>query len=131
MPQWSEFTFEGREVNIAFDSDIIDKPQVRSAARRLAQMLIARGAHVSLVALSSDTADKVGLDDFLVANGLGSGNLKAAKAAFEALPTTYIAKIPTEDEITAELNERFAVVSVKGQTLILEEAADGSGPRAR
>lgn len=77
--------------------------------------------------MTTAISEKVGLDDFLVAHGLGHGDLKRAKAAFDALPITPVAKTPSTDEITRELNETFAVVSVKGQTLILEERYGSDG----
>jgi Domain of unknown function (DUF3854) len=52
LPQWDEFNFVERQVVIVFDSDIIDKAPVQLAERRLAQMLISRGAKASRIRLS-------------------------------------------------------------------------------
>lgn len=52
LPQWDEFDFVERKVVVVFDSDIIDKAPVQLAERRLAQMLISRGAKVSRIRLS-------------------------------------------------------------------------------
>lgn len=126
---WDAFDFDGRGVWIVFDSDIADKPPVRSAARRLANMLSSRGTVVSMAALPSDGSDKVGLDDFLMANGLADGNVKAAKAAFEALPVTIVPRIPKIDDLVDELNATFSVVSVNGQALIQQEIIETDGTK--
>ena len=44
LPQWDEIKMAGREVAIVFDSDIVDKPQVRSEELALAAELVAMGA---------------------------------------------------------------------------------------
>jgi hypothetical protein len=129
LEDWHTFDFDGREVWIVFDSDIVDKPPVRSAARRLANMLVSRGGVVSMVALPSDDTEKSGLDDFLVANGLGEGNAKAAKAAFGALPVTIVPRIPKIDDLVDELNAVFSVVSVNGQALIQQEVVEADATK--
>jgi hypothetical protein len=68
IPDMLEIPVEGREVGIVFDSDMLRKPEVQDAARRLAEHLIGRGAYVSITFLP-DQADgsKTGADDFLAA----------------------------------------------------------------
>jgi Protein of unknown function (DUF3631)/Domain of unknown function (DUF3854) len=56
-----------REVVIAFDSDVIQKPEVRKAVEALRTFLFSRGARTRVCVLPGDDG-KVGLDDFL-ANG--------------------------------------------------------------
>ncbi|MBU3624766.1 DUF3854 domain-containing protein [Polynucleobacter sp. JS-Safj-400b-B2] len=63
LPQWDEFDFNDREVVIAFDSDIADKPAVKSAERRLAQMLNSRKAKVYRLRMSEEII--TGFDDFM------------------------------------------------------------------
>lgn len=90
LPDWDKFELDGREVFIIFDSDIIDKPQVRWAEYALSLELTARGAHVSRIRLLAlPNNDKCGLDDFLVANGLPS-NIDHAKKEFAKLPREKI-----------------------------------------
>lgn len=127
LDDWDIFDLGEREVWIVFDSDIVDKPPVRSAARRLANMLASRGAVVSMVDLPSDDTEKTGLDDFLVTKGLADGNGKTAKAAFEALPITIVQRIPKVDDLVDELNTAFSVVSVNGQALIQQEIVEADG----
>lgn len=130
LPHWDQFELVAREVKITFDSDIIHKAPVRNAARRLANMLILRGAKVTMVKLPQEDAEKTGLDDFLVANGLHDGELARAKSAFENLPADPVAPAENGDQIIDELNEKFAVVTIKGQTLILEEVTTDDGGKS-
>lgn len=88
LKDWEQFIFTGRTVLIVYDSDIIDKPQVRYAEYALATELAARGANVMRVRLPH-SSNKTGLDDFLVDNGLMK-SISAARAAFEALPRERI-----------------------------------------
>ena len=55
--------FNGRDVRIVFDSDIMDKPSVRQAMERLTEHLQRKGAHVGTVYLSGERDKKVGVDD--------------------------------------------------------------------
>ncbi len=89
LQDWDQFAFTGRTVLIVYDSDIIDKPQVRYAEYALAVELVARGANVMRVRLPHSGDGKVGLDDFLVANGLMK-TAAAARTAFEVLPLEKI-----------------------------------------
>ena len=60
----------GRTVFLVFDSDAVDNENVRDAESRLAKLLIDRGAQVRIVRLPTGPAGaKVGLDDYLVAQG--------------------------------------------------------------
>ncbi len=59
-----------RRVHLVYDSDIRRNQNIRRAAHCLAYELTARGALVFVVALPDGGSDeKVGLDDFLIANG--------------------------------------------------------------
>lgn len=70
--------WKGRKVFIAFDSDMSEKPEVEEAANRLAYHLRQLGAVVLIVHLPHGAAGedgktkKNGLDDFIVANGIGA-----------------------------------------------------------
>lgn len=57
----------GREVVVAFDSDVMTKPQVRQALDRLSQFFTSREARVRYCLLPLDRGEKVGLDDYLAA----------------------------------------------------------------
>lgn len=89
LKDWDQFVLTGRTVLIVYDSDIIDKAEVRYAEYALATELVARGANVMRVRLPHSAGNKTGLDDFLVTNGLKE-SISAARAAFEELPREKI-----------------------------------------
>jgi hypothetical protein len=62
---FDSIAWNGREVRIVFDSDVMHKPGVRQALDRLTEILQRRGAHVSIVYLPGGRDKKVGVDDFL------------------------------------------------------------------
>jgi putative DNA primase/helicase len=70
LPDLASIEWSGRKVYIAFDSDAVTNPAVLNNECMLAATLATRGAVVKIVRLPplSDGA-KVGLDDFLAANG--------------------------------------------------------------
>ncbi len=70
IPDLERVTWKGRKVYITFDSDAIDNPNIRTNESLLADALTKRGAIVKIVRLpAGPDGEKVGLDDFLVANG--------------------------------------------------------------
>ncbi len=65
-----EFKWQDRRVTICYDSDVWTNPNVREALRRLVQELEHRGAEVFVVFLPhGEDGNKMGVDDYLVANG--------------------------------------------------------------
>jgi hypothetical protein len=68
LADWDNVALNGRDVFIAYDSDISVKPQVAKALMRLKSFLESREAHVKVVYLPDDGDDKTGVDDFLVAS---------------------------------------------------------------
>ncbi len=70
LPSLENIVWLRRNVYICFDSDYRTNPMVCAALRSLADELHMRGAFVHLVCLPSlEDIDKVGLDDYLVAEG--------------------------------------------------------------
>jgi hypothetical protein len=68
LAEWEDIRVGGREVHIAFDSDLRTKPEVRAAAEHLAEFLKDCGAIVRIVCLpDGPNGTKVGLDDFFAA----------------------------------------------------------------
>lgn len=66
LPDVDEVAWNGRQVVLAFDSDVVRKAPVAAALRRLATLLIARGvAEVRMLVLPQIGDEKVGVDDFL------------------------------------------------------------------
>lgn len=69
LPQLERIASRGRHVFIAFDSDAATNPGVGVAERRLCAELVKRGSIPHIVRLPAQGSEKVGLDDFLKANG--------------------------------------------------------------
>lgn len=67
LPDFESIALNGRDVYLAFDSDVVTKPAVRQALDRFSAMLRLRKAHVRTILLPSGPGGiKTGLDDFLV-----------------------------------------------------------------
>lgn len=69
LPSLARIEWQGKEVFIAFDSDIETKPDVQTAEKWLAHYLKCSGAIVKVVRLPADGEKKVGLDDYLIKHG--------------------------------------------------------------
>ncbi|BBO33647.1 phage/plasmid primase, P4 family [Lacipirellula parvula] len=70
LPDLADIRWQGRQVFIAFDSDAIDNENVARNERELAATLKMQGAQVRIVRIpAGEGGKKVGLDDFLVAQG--------------------------------------------------------------
>lgn len=65
LSDFDYIAFEGRDVRIVFDSDVMVKPEVRQAMNRLTDHLAWKKATVSAVYLPSSASGKVGVDDWL------------------------------------------------------------------
>ncbi len=66
LPDWRDILLQGRRVILAFDSDVLRKPQVLKALRDFAAWLETKGARVEYLHLPDNGDGKVGLDDYLV-----------------------------------------------------------------
>jgi putative DNA primase/helicase len=77
LPTLERIAWQGRQVYIAFDSDVANKPAVQSAETWLCHHLKNRGAIVKVMRLpegppdDSGTPAKMGIDDYLIAHGPG------------------------------------------------------------
>ena len=88
IPDLFAVVWAGRQVVIAFDSDIIDKPEVQLAEWHLAEMLREAGAEVRVIRFpASPDGTKVGLDDYLVKHGADVLRQLIDSAAAPARPT--------------------------------------------
>jgi hypothetical protein len=68
LGDFEDVALNDREVVIAFDSDVMTKPEVRKALSRFRAFLESRGAR-TLVCVPPGDDGKVGLDDYLAAGG--------------------------------------------------------------
>lgn len=70
LPELQEFQWEGRRVNIAFDSDAAENTQIQLAEAKLSMELgVNYGAVVHLVRVPKLADGKTGLDDYLALRG--------------------------------------------------------------
>lgn len=69
LEDWDDVSLDGRDVVIAFDSDVMVKPEVRAALDALTRFLQSRGARVKWIHLPADGDRKVGLDDYFAKGG--------------------------------------------------------------
>lgn len=65
LADWDYIVLKNRDIYLAFDSDIVDKPSVKKALKRLAMHLVNKDANVKIVRLPSSNGAKVGIDDYL------------------------------------------------------------------
>lgn len=70
LADWDYIALKGRDVRIVFDSDVMQKPEVRKALERLTAHLQRKGAHVSAVYLPGGQEHKTGVDDYLLTHTL-------------------------------------------------------------
>ena len=68
---WHDIALNDRRVILAFDSDVMVKPSVRSALLELAKYVATKCARVEYAHLPDAGDGKTGLDDYLVAHGAG------------------------------------------------------------
>jgi len=70
LADWDRVALNGREVFVAFDSDVMEKRGVALALKRLIAFLESRGAHARAIYLPpGPNGEKVGLDDYFVGGG--------------------------------------------------------------
>ncbi|HEV7893895.1 MAG TPA: DUF3854 domain-containing protein [Pyrinomonadaceae bacterium] len=70
LADWDYIALKGRDVRIVYDSDVMQKPEVRKAQERLTAHLQRKGALVSAVYLPGGRENKVGVDDFLLTHSI-------------------------------------------------------------
>ncbi len=100
LPDWDSIALKERTVYIAFDSDVMLKPEVHEALARLKAFLESRHAEVSLIYLTPNPdGSKVGLDDYIAADHnvedllqLASKELRGTPDERAAAPHPYLVK---------------------------------------
>ncbi|HEY0076512.1 MAG TPA: DUF3854 domain-containing protein, partial [Abditibacteriaceae bacterium] len=94
LADWEYIAIKGRTIYIVFDSDVMTKPAVQSALRRLWAFLKAKGAIVKVIYLpEGPNGEKAGLDDHFVRGGTREQLLELAR------------ELPTEAETRRERKE--------------------------
>jgi len=95
LPDLDRIKWNGRLVFICFDSDASENESVAANERLLASSLAMQGAKVRIVRLQpGDDGAKVGLDDFLVANGPASLESLIGSAEEPQPPEVGEARVP-------------------------------------
>jgi P4 family phage/plasmid primase-like protien len=94
--------WKGRKVFITFDSDIVQKWQVKNALKSLADWLASKGAEVYVVLLPNEiNGDKNGVDDFVVRHGIAAYEelVKVSEPAFTYSKRGRKFNFPTEPDL--------------------------------
>lgn len=95
LPDWESIALNGRKVYVAFDSDVMEKSEVRGALTRLQAFLASRGADTREIRLPvGESGRQTGLDDFL-ASGMTVHDLLAL-ATKETSKAGIVADDPAE-----------------------------------
>lgn len=84
LPEFDRIALAGRKAIIAFDSDVIQKRQVRGARWALSQMLRERGAEVGF--LEWDPTAGKGIDDWLAAAGPKPYSMRSQRSSTTVRP---------------------------------------------
>jgi hypothetical protein len=120
LGDWRDLLLRGRDVVIAFDSDVMTKPSVRGQLDALSNYLAARGAAVRRCYLPQVGTGKVGVDDYL-----GAGHsvheleqLVVTEAASRPIPlrASRAARPFPVDALPASIADMVAAVAEFTQT---------------
>ncbi|MFT3810075.1 MAG: AAA family ATPase [Micropepsaceae bacterium] len=100
LPELQAVRWAGREIFVAFDSDIVEKPRVAAAESRLSAILGKRGAICRKVRLPEGaTGEKVGLDDYFLVHDFDDF-VQLTKSA-EVTPGSYEPPVAISDLMSA------------------------------
>ncbi len=86
IPDFDFFEWGGREVYLAFDSDVMTKPDVKRALVSLAHHLTSRTARVFICDVPPDKDHAQGVDDYAFAKGRKRAKERVAKLIRAATP---------------------------------------------
>ena len=108
LPDFHDIALNGRRVILAFDSDVMTKPQVRAALNEFSGWLKIKGGKVEYCCLPDAGTDKTGLDDYL-ADGHTSADLwQLVRSAPTELPfsatNTMMGTSVTTTDLTSTLD---------------------------
>jgi hypothetical protein len=129
LPDWEMIPLKGRSVYIAFDSDVMLKPEVHEALVRLKGFLELRGADVALIYLSPLTdGGKQGLDDFFAAGGTvedllsrATNEVRRPQVARPRVPRPHVGPAPDGAQLLRDVEDwiRRYVVLPEGAPLVI------------
>ena len=132
---FESIALNGRQVYIAFDSDVMTKPEVHAALERLSEFLKSREGRVSFIYLPAGKhGEKVGVDELL---GLASAKLRRPppsdrELVYETTPSGLVWNKETRDgrqpvpltdftaEIVSDITEDDGAESTRALELVAE-----------
>jgi hypothetical protein len=114
LQDFEEIRVSGRRVILMFDSDARSNANVRLALRRLADMLIARGAQVeTILPPDGPNGEKQGIDDFLGAGGvwesLWSPENRLMSVGFDSWDPLNLSTLGEREQVLPDLARTLAV----------------------
>jgi putative DNA primase/helicase len=126
LPDFHDIALNGRRVILAFDSDVMTKPQVRAALNEFSGWLKIKGAKVEYCCLPDAGSGKTGLDDYL-ADGHTADDLwhlvrpAPTEVPMPATTTTMDATVTTTSEASqggeTRLEDAYLAETVANRTL--------------
>jgi hypothetical protein len=127
LADWESIALNGRVVYIAFDSDVMIKPGVAGALRRLKGFLESRGATVRVIYLPTGAhGEKTGLDDYIARQKVGGRSDVEIRDGLLALATAELSKPPHAandgTEIIIEPGRMSQVVDAAEKVLVANAA---------
>jgi hypothetical protein len=111
-----DIALNDRRVVLAFDSDVVRKPSVRTALEALAGYLTSKGARVEYLYLPDDDQAKTGLDDYLVDGHTPDDLWRLVK------PDPPAMVLPVNDQIKAPVNHQAAMSTPRVDPVSLAQA---------
>jgi len=84
LADWDYIALKGRQVYLAFDSDIVTKEPVRKVLERIGEHLRRKGAKVCIIHLPQlEGQEKTGIDDYLLSHSLQDAERLAGEFRLE------------------------------------------------
>ncbi len=131
LHELSQANWEGKRVNLVYDSDITPGHRAYDAFPRLAEQLYRLGAgEVRILSLppGDDKSQKVGLDDFIIAKGPEEALQDLQKIRDRAEPylpiragaLTYAERLIKSEDLENKLKATVAFLGAKGKVFALE-----------
>jgi Domain of unknown function (DUF3854) len=119
LAAWENIALNDRLTYLAFDSDVMLKPEVHAALQRLGALLTTRGARVAYVYLRTrDDGGKVGLDDFLAAGGTVDDLTQRATTELRECNDTAAAPTPSKAPATVQPQPVAAPAIARDQRIL-------------
>lgn len=130
LSELAQINWEGKKINLLYDSDITKHPEAGDAFPRLAEMLYSRGAgEVRILSLPpGEKGQKVGLDDFILARGPAQALQDLQKIRDRAEPylpiragaLAYAERVIKSEDLEDRLKATVAYLGAKGKVFALE-----------